>query len=151
MKTIFVRIVWSVALMGLVGCATAPGTNVSRPSPDELATAAVDGLVRSYEARDVPGFMTLVSARYLGGYEDFRAALGRAMEAAVSVDLEIRPERVREAEGGRVFMDARWDKTVTTGGRPGVESTSGEVTLVFVRYEAGVLKLLAQQGDPVFP
>jgi hypothetical protein len=151
MKSVIARIVWCAAVMALVGCATAPGTNVSRPSPDELAVTAVDGLVRHYEARDVSGFMTLVSARYLGGYEDFQASLGHVMGTAVPVDLEIRPERVWEAEGDRVFMDARWYKTVTTGGRSHVELTSGKVTLVFIRYAPDVLKLLEQKGDPVFP
>lgn len=70
----------TVALALSLGCATMPVTGGGKAAPDGLASAVVDKLVNAYEGRDVPGFMTLVSARYLEGYEDLQTALEDALE-----------------------------------------------------------------------
>jgi hypothetical protein len=141
----------AVALAAAFGCATMSAPGGTAAAPDELAAAVTDGLMRAYEQRDVPGFMALVSARYLGGYGDLQAALEDELATAVSVDLEIRPERVWEQQDNTVFMDAGWDKTVVRSAAPDEKTTAGRVTFVFIRYADDVLKLLSQKGDPVFP
>jgi hypothetical protein len=151
MKTGILRIVWSAALIVMLGCATSPGTGESPPSLDDLAATAVDELVGAYEDRDVSGFMAMISARYLEGYEDLQATLQDTLETVLSVQLEIDPQRVWEAEGDKVFVDAGWSKTITRSTPPGTETTSGRVTFIFIRYTSEVLKLLSQKGDPVFP
>ncbi len=144
-------IVAAAALAVTLGCATMSAPGGTAAAPDRLAADVVNGLERAYEQRDVPGFMSLVSARYLGGYGDLQAALEDTLDTAVSVDLVIRPERVWEGEDKTVFMDAGWSKTVARTGAPGVVTTAGSVTFVFFRYSGDVLKLLSQKGDPVFP
>jgi hypothetical protein len=147
MKNLLLSVALIVALAAFVGAALAadPQTPV-----EDQARSAVNELVAAYEARDVPHFMTLVSARYLEGYEDLQDALDADLDQSVSIDLEIVPERIWAGEENKVFMDARWNKTVFRGsGAP--ESASGTVTFIFIRYDDDTLKLLSQKGNPVFP
>ncbi len=139
------------ALVVMLGCATTSVTGETKPNPDDLAAGVVEKLVGAYDDRDVSGFMTLVSARYLQGYEDLQTALEGKLETAVSVDLQIDPERVWEAENDKVFMDAAWRKSITRSSAADIEMTSGRVTFTFIRYDSDVLKLFSQGGDPVFP
>jgi hypothetical protein len=152
-KTVF-RITSTVALAVILGCATVSttgGTNPVPGAPGDRAAAVTERLVRAYEGRDVGEFMTLVSARYLGGYEDLQAALEDTFGTVVSVELDVKPERTWESEEGTVLTDVSWAKTIRRGGAGGAEVTFGRATLVFIRYNADVLKLLSQKGDPVFP
>ena len=155
-KTIF-RIAWAAAIGAIaamaviLGCTTVSTTGGPETAPADLSAAVMDRLVSAYEQRDVPGFMTLVSARYLGGYEDLQTALEDSLKTTVSIELDVRPERIWESEDGMIFMDAGWSKTITRRDVPGVEITFGRVTAIFIRYKADVIKLFAQKGDPVFP
>ena len=151
MKTTVPQIAWAAVLLIIVGCSTGPKTEGPAPGAADRAASAVDVLAKTYEARDVSGFMALVSARYLGGYGDLETELRALLASASSVDLEIVPGRVRETEGSRVLVDVRWTKAIARGSPSRTETTSGSVTLVFIRYTPEVLKLFAQEGEPVFP
>ncbi len=151
MKKQIIRVALAVALAAVFGCTTMPAPGDSTAAPDALAAAAVDRLARAYESRDVSGLMALVSARYLEGYGALQTALEDALDTAVSVALDIQPERIWEQEDGTILMDAAWSKTRMKSSASDTEMTSGRVTFIFIRYENDVLKLLSQKGDPVFP
>ncbi len=141
----------TAVLIVMFGCATVSTTGEGKVNPDDLAAAAVDELVNAYEGGDAARFMTLVSARYLESYEDLQTALDDTLGTAVLVQLDIRPERIRQAEDGMVLVDAGWSKTIVRSTAPDTEITFGKVTLIFIRYTPDVLKLFSQKGDPVFP
>jgi len=145
------RIASAVVCAVVLGCAAMPPAGPPGPAADGLATGVLEKLVSAYERRDVPEFMTLVSARYTGGYGDLQEALDAALENAASIELTVKPERIWETEDGVVFMDVGWAKTVTRKNAPENEITFGTATLVFIRYNATVLKLFSQNGNPVFP
>lgn len=151
MKQILFYIALAAALAAVLGCTTTTTTGAPAPDLDARVAEAIHGLVGAYERRDVPGFMALVSARYLTGYGEFQAALEDSLATVVSATVDVRPERVWETEDGMVLVDAGWSKTVTRGGAPGTDVTFGRVTLIFVRHQPDVLKLLSQKGDTVFP
>jgi len=151
MKKPIFRIASTAAVIVILGCTTVSTTGGPTTIPADPAAAVMDRLVSAYEQRDAPGFMALVSARYLGGYEDLQTALEDSLKTTVSIKLDVRPERIWESEDGTIFMDADWSKTITRRDVPGVEITFGRVTAIFIRYNADVIKLLSQKGDPVFP
>ena len=149
-RTIF-RIMPAAALAVILGCASVSTTGAPGTAPDDRAALVTERLVSAYEQHDAPRFMALVSSRYLEGYQDLQTALEKGLETAVSIDLDVRPERTWETEDGMVFVDAGWSKAITRAGAPGVEVTFGRVTLILIRYNAETIKLLSQKGDPVFP
>ena len=141
----------AVVLMVVLGCAGMPPAGPPGPATDDLAAGVLDKLVSAYERRDVPEFMTLVSARYAGGYGDLQEALEDTLGTALSIELTVKPERIWESEDGIVFMDVGWAKTVTRKNAPENEITFGTATLAFIRYNDTVLKLFSQDGNPIFP
>ena len=151
MKKAISRLAWAGALLAIFGCATVSAPGTTPLPPDKLAAAVVERLVNAYGKRDVPGFMTLVSARYLDSYEVLQAGLEDTLGTVVSAKLDVRPERTWRSENDMVLVDAAWTKTIVKSGAPNAEVTSGRVTLTFIRYGPDVLKLFSQKGNPVFP
>lgn len=149
-RTVF-RIAPAAALAVILGCAAVSTTGTSGTAPNEYAAAVTERLANAYEQHDAARFMTLVSSRYLEGYEDLQMGLEKSLETAISIELDVRPGRTWETADGTVFVDAGWSKAIKRKDVPDVEVTFGRVTLIFIRYNAETIKLLSQEGDPVFP
>ena len=155
MKRIAIFFVASIFISMIVfGCAGMNSVTIKdkqlEDSAFDLAKDALIGLSDAYETRDKTAFMKLVSAKYLGGYQDLEEALSEDFDRFDSASVDIIPERVWVDEDDRIFVDAGWRKT-TFSSASGSDLTSGTTTFIFIRYEDDVVKLFSMRGDPVFP
>jgi hypothetical protein len=156
MKRIAIFFVTSILIsMIAFGCASmTSGTIKDKQLEDsafDLAKDALVGLSDAYEMRDETAFMRLVSAKYLGGYQDLEEALSEDFDRFDSADVDIIPERVWVDEDGKIFVDTGWRKTTFSSTSPTSNLTSGTTTFIFIRYEEDVVKLFSMRGDQVFP
>jgi hypothetical protein len=107
MKRIAIFFVTSIIIsMIAFGCASlTSGTIKDKQLEDsafDLAKDVLIGLSDAYETRDKTAFMKLVSAKYLGGYQDLEEALSEDFDRFDSASVDIIPERMWADEDGMI-------------------------------------------------
>jgi hypothetical protein len=154
-KRILLTPVVFLILTALFGCATGiqqmKGETLPAEETFDLVTNTLYDLSHAYETLDATGFMSMVSVKYIGGYQNAEEALRRDLQTLKYADIAIFPERVWEGEHHRVFVEAGWSKNVIRANLPQGETSTGKTSLIFIRYPGNILKLLSMDGDALFP
>lgn len=143
-----------MGILGLLivatGCVT---TTTDIILPEDRTSGLVEEVLmelsQAYMELDPSGFLILVSPKYIEGYQVLEDRLTNDLNSVNFVDINIIVERVWEEEG-MVFVDGRWNRTVSRPDVEGEEKATGMTTFIFLKYEEDVLKLFSMKGDAAF-